>query len=56
MCKRAGIFLPPAEYLNGYLGQDRQVPNISVETVLKAAGRIEVMTMGAIPIEKEIVV
>jgi len=44
VCERLGIDNPSASYLSGYLGKDRQIPRISFETVLKAAGMVESMT------------
>jgi hypothetical protein len=33
--------IPSAEYLSGYTGKDGKIPDISVDTVLKAVGIIE---------------
>jgi len=43
ICKRLGIKNPSEEYLAGYMGKNQEVPNISLECVMKAAGLIEQM-------------
>jgi hypothetical protein len=43
VCQRAGIEAPAVEYLNSYLNENEEVPSISLETVFKAAQRIESM-------------
>jgi hypothetical protein len=43
VCQRAGIETPAIEYLNSYLGANDEVPSISLESVFKAAQRIEAM-------------
>jgi len=43
VCRRAGIEPPSDEYLSGYLEQDGEVPMISLDRVLTAAGLIEQM-------------
>ena len=48
VCARTGIQNPSAEYLAGYLGSNEEVPEISLDAVLKAAGYIE--TMGKRPL------
>ena len=45
VCHRAGMETPAAEYLHGYLNANAEVPKISLETVFKAAQRIESMGM-----------
>jgi hypothetical protein len=40
---RLGIKTPSDTYLSGYLGHDSQIPKISLESVMKAAGLIEDM-------------
>lgn len=54
ICERAKIKNPSAQYLNDYLGEDGQIPPISLETVLKAAGMIESMTFRPLGLRKEI--
>jgi hypothetical protein len=44
VCERIGIKNPSASYLSGYLGEDKKIPPISFDTVLKAAGLVESMT------------
>ncbi|MDR1685020.1 MAG: ImmA/IrrE family metallo-endopeptidase [Desulfovibrio sp.] len=41
VCERANIKNPSAAYLNGYLDRENKIPQISIENVLKAAGKIE---------------
>ena len=43
VCKRLGIDSPSDEYLADYLEKNQEVPNISLECVMKAAGLIEQM-------------
>jgi len=56
VCERLGIDNPSASYLSGYLGKDRQIPRISFETVLKAAGMVESMTQRTQQPQKELLV
>ncbi|MGB4221649.1 MAG: ImmA/IrrE family metallo-endopeptidase, partial [Smithellaceae bacterium] len=56
VCERSGIKNPSAEYLSGYLNKNDQIPQISLENVLKAAGMIEAMTQRILPLRKEVVV
>lgn len=44
VCERAGIENPSARYLAGYFDENGKIPDISVETVLKAVREIEAMT------------
>lgn len=41
VCERIGIVNPSASYLSGYLNSNNQVPNISIECILKATLAIE---------------
>ena len=42
LCKRAGIDNPSASYLENYLDNNYMIPkNISIDTILKAVGKIE---------------
>lgn len=43
VCTRIGIDNPSEKYLAGYFGRNEEVPNISVDAVMKAAGLIEQM-------------
>jgi len=43
ICERLGIKNPSDEYLAGYMGKNEEVPSISLECVMKAAGLIEQM-------------
>jgi len=55
VCGRLGIEGPSAEYLAGYLRGDhaQEVPNISLERVMKAAGLIEQMGSALLKPRKE---
>ncbi|MBE0448573.1 MAG: hypothetical protein IBX64_10835 [Actinobacteria bacterium] len=44
VCTRLNIDNPSAQYLSGYVGKHEQVPPISLECVMKAAGLIETMS------------
>ena len=47
ICKVLGIESPSAKYLNGYLdANDKIPPGISIETILKVAGRLEELVKG----------
>ena len=41
LCERQGINNPSAAYLSGYLENNKEIPPISIDTVLRAAGAIE---------------
>jgi hypothetical protein len=43
VCSRLGIANPSAEYLSGYLDSNTEIPKISLDCVMKAAGLIEQM-------------
>lgn len=55
LCERQGIVNPSAEYLNDYLGKNGEIPNISVDAVLKAVGAIEQIKMGVRQPKKELI-
>lgn len=44
VCSRSNIDNPSEQYLSGYVGTQEQVPSISLECVMKAAGLIETMS------------
>ena len=50
VCRRANLDTPAAAYLHGYLDTNEQVPPISLDTVFKAAQRIENMRKKKLPI------
>jgi hypothetical protein len=52
VCTRAGIDCPSEQYLAGYVTKEAQVPPISLECVMKAAGLIETMGRGKMPPRK----
>lgn len=56
VCERAGINNPSAKYLNGYLEENAEIPAISLENVLRAAGTIETMAAKKRPLRKELIV
>ena len=43
VCGRAGVETPSDAYLSEYLEKGREIPNISLDCVLKVAGQIEAM-------------
>jgi hypothetical protein len=53
VCKRLGIETTSAEYLSGYLKRDEDIPAISLECVMKAAGLIESMGRERLPARKD---
>ncbi|GGB61808.1 hypothetical protein [Fictibacillus barbaricus] len=55
VCERMGIKNPSAEYLENYLNENRYIPNISIDTVLKAVANIESMINGCKEPRKELV-
>jgi len=54
VCARAGIYTPSEKYLSGYLYKHDEIPRISLESVLRAAGWIEKMMSGSLPVRKEL--
>ena len=44
VCSRCDIHNPSDQYLSGYVGEQRQVPSISLDCVMKTAGLIETMS------------
>lgn len=53
VCRRLGIECPSDEYLAGYLRSKTEVPPISLECVVKAAGLIEQMGRGRMKPRKD---
>jgi len=53
VCMRAGIEPPSDEYLSGYMKQDGEVPPISLDRVLTAAGLIEQMGREKLKLRKQ---
>jgi hypothetical protein len=53
LTQRLGIDNPSAEYLSGYLKNNRDIPPISLECVMKAAGLIEEMGKKKLPTRKD---
>ena len=54
VCERLGVSNPSDKYLSGYLSKNNEIPNISLETVLKATNTIESMLQGSFAIRKEV--
>ena len=44
VCSRANIDNPSEQYLSGYVENEENVPAMSLECVMKAAGLIETMS------------
>lgn len=55
ICERMGIENPSAEYLSGYLEDNKEIPNISIDAVLKSVGIIESMMQDSKEPRKEII-
>jgi IrrE N-terminal-like domain len=53
VCERLGIDNPSDEYLAGYVGKNEQIPPISLDCVMKAAGLIERMGRERLGARKE---
>lgn len=56
LCERLGIKNPSAEYLSGYLEKNGEIPNISIDAVLKAVGIIESILKGKSAPRKELII
>lgn len=52
VCERMGLDNPSAAYLHEYLEAGREIPPISLEAILKAAGKVEQMLTKLLPIRK----
>jgi hypothetical protein len=52
VCSRRAIASPSAEYLSGYLNNNAEVPDISLDCVMKAAGLIQQMGRGRLALRK----
>lgn len=46
ICERLGIKNPSAKYLKGYTNENGEIPDVSVDTILKATGSIESLIKG----------
>ena len=55
LCERHGISNPSAAYLDGYLSENKEIPDISVETVLKATAQVEVIRNGVSSPQKDLI-
>lgn len=57
LCERQGISNPSASYLSGYLDHNDTIPNISIDTVVKAVGAIEnIMKSESKTYKKELII
>jgi len=52
VCKRFGLETASEEYLAGYVRSEMEVPSISLECVMKAAGLIEKMGKEVLSLRK----
>ena len=53
VCQRLGIETRAAQYLETFIGQNADVPDISLDLVMKVAGLIEQMGRERMPLRKE---
>ena len=53
VCERLGLKNPSAEYLSSYVSCHEDMPDISLDTVMKVAGLIEQMGRSRLPERKE---
>ena len=56
VCERLGFYNPSEKYLAGYVKEYDTIPNISLDCILNAAGKIEELLKGVIKIKKEIII
>lgn len=56
VCERLGIQNPSAEYLSGYLKENGEIPDVSIDAILKAAGIIESFTVGTKDRRKDLII
>lgn len=56
LCGRHGVDNPSAKYLSGYLDRNREIPNISIDAVLKAVGMVERILSGVHSPRKELII
>lgn len=55
VCERMGINNPSAQYLSGYLNANNEIPDISIDAILKAVLIIETMINGNKEVRKDII-
>ena len=55
VCERIGLKNPSAEYLSGYVKNNSQIPDVSIDAILKAAGIIETMIKSTKSPRKELI-
>lgn len=56
LCERQGIENPSAAYLSGYLENNKEIPPISIDTVLRAVGAVEQIWNKPLTPRKELIV
>lgn len=56
VCERLGIESPSIRYLSGYLKDNKYIPDVSIDAILKAAGMIETLLNGHAKPRKELVI
>ena len=56
VCERMGIQNPSVEYLSNYVCKNDEIPNISIEAVLKATNMVESMLRKCLPLRDEVIV
>ena len=56
VCERLGIENPSAQYLSGYLEENEQIPNVSIDIILKATNTIESFIKKYKPPRKELII
>lgn len=52
VCRRLGVDPRSERYLGGYLGKDREIPEVSIDRVMKVSGDIEQMAKGRLQLRK----
>jgi hypothetical protein len=53
VCNRLGIVNPSDKYLSGFIKSNNELPNISIESVMKSAGLIEQMGSKSLKLRKD---
>ncbi|MDO5538388.1 MAG: ImmA/IrrE family metallo-endopeptidase, partial [Desulfovibrionaceae bacterium] len=52
VCERLELINPSARYLAHYVGERGEIPNVSLDAILKAAGQIETMLRRVLPVDR----
>lgn len=53
VCRRVGIANPSASYLSTYLKEDNEIPQVSIDHVLRAVSKVEAMMYRHLPLRTE---